>query len=231
MAIKQKNIFWPVFLGTLGGVWTACKLLSKTKEMPYANHFQLVLAEKRTTVEAGLLVAQAQERYAALLEKRPHLAHQALRSHLKGSILPGLALYQVLLEEGNPQEEVVAEMEFALAKTVASSLKVIKLLERLPNQFLVFRKALDLIMKTSFPAAGWDVTWVANDEHQVAFNIHSCFYMQVLEYYGAPELVPVFCRTDDLIGEALPKSIRWERSNTLAQGGEMCDFRWIYLGE
>lgn len=225
---KEKKLFWPVFFGTLGGILGAKKLLSAAQEMPYANHFQFVLAEKRTTVEAGLLVAQAQKRYPALLERRPHLAHPALRFHLKKSILPGLAMYQTLSAEGIAQEEVLAEMESVLTKTVDSGLKVVKLLKHFPNQFSIFRKTLDLIMKVGFPPAGWNVTWLTNDEHQVAFDIHSCFYRQVLEYYGAPELVPVFCRADDLIGKALPKAIQWKRNTTLAQGGEKCDFRWTY---
>ncbi|MBS1250001.1 MAG: hypothetical protein MAG431_01590 [Chloroflexi bacterium] len=231
MTKKNKNIIWPVFLGTLGGIWAAKKLLSKAEEMPHADHFQRVLAQKRATVEAGLLVSQAQARYKTLFEKRPHLANLALRSHLKDSILPGLALYQTLLEEGTSQEMVLAEVEVALEKTVEPSLKFIKLLERFPNQFSIFRWAVDLIMKLGFPPAGWEVEWLANDEHRVAFDIHGCFYLQILEYYGAPELVPVFCHTDDLIGEALPPSIRWERSNTLARGGEVCDFRWTYVKE
>ena len=159
--------------------------------MPYAKHFQRVLAKKRNPFEAGLLVKQAKNRYQALLEKSPHLAQPALKIHLKNSILPGLALYQTLIEEGNPQEEVLAEMAFALEKTVDSSLKFIKLLEHLPKQFLIFRKVLTLFMKTSFPIEGWDMTWKKNNDHEVAFNIHSCFYLQALEHYGIPELVSV----------------------------------------
>jgi predicted ArsR family transcriptional regulator len=43
---------------------------------------------------------------------------------------------------------------------------------------------------------------------------------------GAPELTPLYCQMDDLLFEALPPEIRWERTKTLGRGDEICDFRW-----
>ena len=52
------------------------------------------------------VVAKCQALYA----RRPHFARRVLQSHLERDILPGLALYQVLLEETGTQEDALGEV-------------------------------------------------------------------------------------------------------------------------
>jgi hypothetical protein len=59
--------------------------------------------------------------------------------------------------------------------------------------------------------------------------MHHCFYIQVLAYYGAVELTPVFCKLDDYLMAAMPASIKWGRTQTMGLGAECCDFRWDYV--
>lgn len=57
-------------------------------------------------------------------------------------------------------------------------------------------------------------------------GMHSCFYLNVLTAYGAPELTPVYCQMDDLLYGALSPSVRWRRTKTLGRGDDCCDFCW-----
>ena len=47
-----------------------------------------------------------------------------------------------------------------------------------------------------------------------------------LTAHGAPELTAVYCQGDDILFEALPPSITWDRTMTMGRGGERSDFRW-----
>ena len=88
--------------GILGGVVLGRKLVT-SRRMPGLSAWQRALAEKRGEAEAAMLAARVQARYDELCAQRPHFANIALRAHLEGNILPGLALYQVLREERDDQ--------------------------------------------------------------------------------------------------------------------------------
>jgi hypothetical protein len=98
-----------------------------------------------------------------------------------------------------------------------------------PENFKLFRRLARLVTDKLFPAPGWQYDLVQDDETGLAFNMRHCFYLDVLGYYGAPELTAVFCRLDDYLMRALPASMQWKRTQTLAMGGDCCDFRWDFV--
>jgi hypothetical protein len=58
----------------------------------------------------------------------------------------------------------------------------------------------------------------------------SCFYLDVLENYGLPELTVLYCWLDDLIYEGVSPYVRWARKQTLGRGDACCDFRFERVG-
>lgn len=151
--------------------------------------------------------------------------------HLEQHILPGLVLYQVLLAEKGDQAAALAEVEMLLhAGAVRSSLrKATAALKYLPEPFMLIRLVTRAAMRFGFPASGWETEWIEDSDQRVAFNIHRCFYLNTLTTYGAPELTRLFCRMDDVVYEALPPSIQWERTGTLGRGDEVCDFCYRHV--
>ncbi len=200
--------------------------LSAPRRMPYAGIFQRGLAEKRGADEAERLVARAQTRYDELYAQRSRLDNRALRFHLERGILPGLALYQTLLEESDDRQAVLAEMEYLLASVSAGLSRLLSLVGRFPDPFAVFRRVEPWVVRLGFPAEGWDMEPVEDSETCVAFNVRRCFYVDTLSTYGAPELTAVFCGGDDVVFPELAPSITWERTMTLGRGHDRCDFRW-----
>jgi hypothetical protein len=65
-----------------------------------------------------------------------------------------------------------------------------------------------------------------DSEECLAFSNHHCIYLDVLSAYGAPELTALYCKLDDLMFQALPPTIVWRHSRTLARGDDECEFRW-----
>ena len=228
----QNPMNWPklwIGLGLAASVVAGRLIVRRKSGKPNfakADTWRKALIGKYGTIEAEALMGKLQQRYEELYRARPHHDHPALRKHLAQNILPGLALYQVLLAEGNDRAAALAEVEQLLhASAVRSGLrKTVAALKFLPEPFRLLRPVVRAAMRFGFPAAGWETDWLEDSDQRIAFNIQRCFYLDTLTTYGAPELTPLFCRMDDVVYEALPASIRWERTGTLGRGNDRCDF-------
>ena len=166
--------------------------LSAPRRMPYRTLFQRALAERRGEEEAALLAARAQSRYDELYAQRPQPANRALRFHLERGILPGLALYQTLLEESDDRQAVLAEMEHLLASALASGRRLMSVVSRLPDPFAALRWAEPRLLRFGLPAEGWQIEPVDDSEGCIGFDVRRCFYLDTLHAYGAPELTRAF---------------------------------------
>jgi len=219
-------------LGLATGVLTGlaiARMRSTPQRLPRLEVWQRALAETKGQVKAALLAAKVQTRYDELYVRRPRFAQRALRMHLETSILPGLALYQILRQEEGTEEEALAELDwlFAAWAQQAPKRKLLKLMERLPDPFAILRIGNRLAMR-DFPPEGWTFEWLEDSSRCVAYNIYECFYLNVLTAYGAPELTAHFCRLDDLLFGDL-QGISWERTKTLGRGDDCCDFRFCSM--
>jgi hypothetical protein len=200
--------------------------LRAPRRMPHTALWRRALTEKRGEAEAARLLARAQTRYDELYAERPRPPSRALRFHIERSILPGLALYEALLEEGDDRQAALAEMESLMTPSLAGLRWLMPILGRLPDPFATFRRIVPPVVRFGFPPEGWAIEPVEDSQDCIAFDIHRCVYLDTLTSYGAPELTPVYCGGDDTLFEALPPSITWERTMTLGRGDDRCDFRW-----
>lgn len=208
------------------GFLVVTRRLLAPRRMPFAGTWGRALAERRGEATAARMIALAEARYDELYQERPRPASRVLRFHLERSMLPGLALYRTLLEQGDTQEEALAQMEQLMASTVSGLTQLMGLLGHLPRPFALFRLLEPWVVRLGFPAEGWEMEPVENSADCVAFNVRRCIYMDTLTSYGAPELTRVFCGGDDVMFPALAPSITWERTMTMGRGGDRCDFRW-----
>lgn len=196
------------------------------RRLPGLRQFRPGLESCLAQETAKLILTKAQFRYLELLANCEQPTNRALRKHLVEHILPGLALYQVLLAEGFAQEAARGIIDSAFATRIKSRRKTMALWGRLPFFYTLIRLLIRKNMRAEFPAEGWHIEWVEVSSKAVAFNVHQCFYLKVLTSYGAAELTSSFCRIDDLIFENLSPHLRWERTMTLGRQGTCCDFHF-----
>jgi hypothetical protein len=166
------------------------------------------------------------ERYGELYAERRRYSERALRQHLEERILPGIALYQVLLEDVGAREAAMEIVDEVFWEWGISSRRAPERAGRLPLFYWLIRFMMKPMMRWGFPEQGWETEWVEVSGDVIAFDISRCFYLDVLEQYGVPELTAQYCRLDDLIAEDLSPYVRWNRRRTLGRGDECCDFRF-----
>ncbi len=73
-------------------------------------------------------------------------------------------------------------------------------------------------------------TWVSeikqNNKEGLVFDVSSCLYKNLCDYYNCPKCCLLFCDGDwEVFGKM--KKIKFERDYTLGQGDSLCDFHYI----
>lgn len=192
--------------------------------------FQRGLYEELGKVRATDILAKIQARYSELLRTRTPYRQHALRGHLMKNILPGLALYQILREEGISQAAALEVVDRIFEIRVEAKRKRMVWAGRFELFYHLMRWPTRTMMRINYPSAGWQVEWVEVSPERVAFNIHRCFHLEALSSYGAAELTPSFCREDELLYRDVSPYLRFERTKTLGRGDQVCDFRFVHTG-
>lgn len=75
----------------------------------------------------------------------------------------------------------------------------------------------------------FDAFWGDRSEFDWGMNVESCAICHAFSKYGATELVPYMCATDDLMSDFGEDGLR--RTGTIALGSHRCDFRYKSGGE
>lgn len=226
---KNYTLFILGIASGLGIVWL---VRQRRKETSGLSDWRQVLIRHYGVEKAEQLAAAVRRQHASLIAETPMPANQALRWHLEERILPGLALYRVLLKEhAGDQQAALADVDEAFrARVLAKSRLLFAPMKVLPAPYQLFKLVFPQMMKR-FPAEGWDITYIENTQDKIAFDITRCLYLTTLTAYGAPELTASFCKSDDVMAECFPPAIRFVRRHTLGRGDAMCDFQYCRLGE
>jgi hypothetical protein len=161
--------------------------------------------------------------YRELYARQPLPANAQLRWHLVEGVLPGLALYRVIRESGEPQDEALRRVDEVFARLFAGDAEQMRLIGRLPFALLLLRVFLKPLMRR-YPAEGWTIEWRQNSSDGIRFDMTACYYHRTLSDLGAPELTAAFCRVDDLMYSTMARHVSWQRSMTIAGGDPICDF-------
>ena len=85
-------------------------------EMPMAEAFERALGSELDGARASEIMQETAERYDDLYAERKRYDNRALAKHLEESILPGIALYQILLDDPDTQQASMDLVEAALTE-------------------------------------------------------------------------------------------------------------------
>ncbi len=99
--------------------------------------------------------------------------------------------------------------------------KFIKFMTNGDNRTNLLKSLFFLALNSSV----WDSEVTEYNSKRFKFNIHRCLYNDLCIKYDCKELAPMFCAGDyHVFGDM--KRLKFYRSQTLGEGGEMCDFNF-----
>lgn len=113
---------------------------------------------------------QVVARYHDLFEKHELPNHPALQKHLIEGILPGIAFYQVLRENGESQESALAMIDQAFRVLFSDNVARMKRLGGLSFIYPFLRLLIKPAMRR-YPPEGWKIDWLQNDGNAIRFDM------------------------------------------------------------
>lgn len=178
--------------------------------------------------ERGRAVFQKTEAaYQSLLHQVNDRKNKAVQEHLEQKLLPPLAFYRTLQSEGILQEKAFALVREESRKAAEIKKDKMKGLAKMPFAYTIYRLSVKKYMRKNFPEEGWHTKWVSCNGKEIHFDLHRCLYWEVTNALGCPELCSIYCENDDISFSGLMPKIRFERTGTLGNGAQCCDFHFI----
>ena len=174
-----------------------------------------------------LLFRKAEKEYVNLLPLAEKES-KARKKNLVDGIYPFAAVYEALLSEDIPRDEAMEYMYSIMRQhTLSGNRKNYERMGKLPFFFPLFRKMFSIGLKGD----SWNVEWISNDSEHLVYNIRKCLWHDTCSALGYPELCRIFCRNDELNFTDVSKHLHFERSKTLGNGDDLCDFHFYPSGQ
>lgn len=183
---------------------------------------------------SGLFDTTIEAETSALIESNHHLAVDPAADNLIAYTSFILASYRVLITTGiasDQSREILGRIMIRIAQE--------RLKDHMGNRFglsPVQKKGAFETVAANFKPFGEKMYGAAfryeqevRDNARIFVNIRTCLFHDFLLANGAPELNRLFCNLDNLWAEALEKDygVFFTRPTTLADGGDMCRFRFF----
>ena len=145
--------------------------------------------------------------------------------HCHNNIYPAAAAYIALQKEGMEKEAALKLASDTFLKLMEVPKKAIQNAMKLPGLYHIMPWLWKTMMPKLFsPQSGFEFNFYPVGRDRVKFDMTECPYFNMCRKIGCEELAPTFCTTDDVCyGNMHPKLI-WNRTKTIARGGDFCDF-------
>ena len=180
------------------------------------------LVEEFGKDKGGILFDRQDHTLKKLIENTKNKSENQMKTIVQ-TILPRIALYKTLSEEGFPEEDVYGHMrkymmDIVAAKKHASTAKM----ELVPGFYVIYSNIFLKIMRTTDLQES--VQKQEKDYYDV--TIKKCLWHTACIENGCEELCRLFCDVDDVTYGGL-KKIGFTRTKTLGYGGDCCDFHFF----
>jgi hypothetical protein len=158
-----------------------------------------------------------------LLEEEEEYCDKGNDKHM-AQILTSIALYETLQKHGKSEAEAYKTVSEEMWKFQDPS-KMQKLAKM--RFFLPLMKKIVPFGFRKGSGTGWRYTWHENDpKNEFHFECNECIYEKILKPRGLLKLGAMCCRADLINYGSLPYT-DFIRTQTLCQGGTLCDFRFV----
>ncbi len=141
-----------------------------------------------------------------------------------------IALHDVLTKGNVPisklKKHVLAIYRVMMSAMIENQRKSLKESE---DQWSAFVSSTKQGNKSMYENKYFELETVLDTESQFGFDINRCYYFEILQENGYPELGPILCDFDYLMHEAAQTWVSFQRDETIADGKPRCTFRYSRL--
>lgn len=162
-----------------------------------------------------------------LLEDTDFRKSKAVEKHMRKFILPEIALYRAMQKKGIGKENAYHFLDDQIQKRAQKSSKLFGRFKRLPWFFSIVKWVIKKAIAYGFPKEGWNTEWKADNNNELAMNMHSCLYMETFTKYGCPELCKASCDSDVTTFCGMEPKVFFVRTQTISAGADYCNFRYL----
>ena len=146
-------------------------------------------------------------------------------NHTHNNIFPVVSAFRALMADGMEREQAAKLAQDTFLELMEPIAESIRKMLKFPGLYRLMPWLWKTLMPKMFSeSAGFRFRFFDKGKKVVRFDMLECPYFRVCKELDCVELAPTFCTTDDICyGHMHPKLI-WNRTKTLARGGDLCDF-------
>ena len=179
------------------------------------------LLEEFGTDKGNALFDKQEKQLDALIKNTTGKTENQMKTLIQ-TILPRIALYKVMQNEGFSQDDTVEYMrKYMIDKVAAKKHASTAKMEKVPGFYSIYSNIFLKIMRTT----DLQVSTQKCGEGFYDVTITKCLWHTACVENGCAELCRLFCDVDDVTYGGL-KKIGFTRTKTLGYGGDCCDFHF-----
>lgn len=172
--------------------------------------------------ELNELINERYNKFCANIKNKSKQQEKVLRN----TILPRIAMYQILKENNYPQSHIMKIMDEHMVISAGIPMrKKYDMLDSLPCAYWLFKTGFTKIVAKSDL---WNADINKDKKDEFSVTMKKCFWHDTFQEYGCPEICKFACRCDDITYSNL-KHIGFHRTQTLGTGGDCCDFKFTKI--
>lgn len=190
--------------------------------------FFKVLTEEMDEEQARRIIKGARDRYRDITS-RQDFEYKGIPRFLMSHARLGIGLYKALSEELDEKEEdLVRKTQHIMWEgwDISQGKALGSFLSHFSDPFPVFTRIVSFANRYMYCTPPWERTDV-EVEGGIGFDFTRCPLYDLCVKEGVPELTVAFCDMDWQLAEYFPPQIEYRREQTLGEGGDRCDFRYL----
>ena len=138
---------------------------------------------------------------------------------------PCISLYHSLQKAGVPAGDALDFLDESFSILAQPKADSMRMMLKIPGVYrwmpAIFRK---VTLAQFGEKQGFAATFYPTGKDICRFDMTRCKYFDTFTAYGCPELTRCLCHTDDVTNGNMHPHICWHRTQTLGEGGNVCDF-------
>ena len=196
------------------------EILTQVKRNPHFEHIETILL--RDGIDPASLMPDFTDKLHRLVMEHAN-DNETLKEESFYYILPAIAMYQALKRCHHDPLAAFREMWLHGAEKGAAFLK-----EKAKDKSFLHTWIQNVTPKDC-DAGAFVFEIIQATEKETEYHVKKCPYVDFCREYGCPEIITVFCDSDDIsFGNIHPRLI-WGRTKTIGRGDPVCDFRYVLL--